>query len=195
MGSLILPSIGNSTTLMPSCKWREQNGVICFTVTSDGWTGEDLIRHLESNFPHVNNRVKGVLRSLDFKPTFGVTTKIVVLKGTLFPKKERTEGKIRVEAYRRNLIMPNAEVAHLVYKMFTDEQAKAMNLWQIVAMHKPINDFDGDPRLLGASRRDYCSWLDAFHVSPYTGWPEDTGFAFVSPNVWPFAPSYCDLVQ
>ncbi|MEK7478188.1 MAG: hypothetical protein AAB645_02365, partial [Patescibacteria group bacterium] len=58
----------------PTCTWREQDGVIYFSVTSDGTTGEDWIKRLEGNGFRVGDYAKQVLRSPDFKPTNGVTT-------------------------------------------------------------------------------------------------------------------------
>jgi len=64
--------------------WREQDGVIYFTVTSDDTTGEEWIIRLEKKGYRVSNYAKSILRSDGFKPTKGVVTEIAVLKGILF---------------------------------------------------------------------------------------------------------------
>src|SRR3989338_6914714 len=58
----------------PTRSWREEDGVIYFSVTSDGTTGEDWITRLESKGFRVGDYAKQVRRSPDFKPTSGVTT-------------------------------------------------------------------------------------------------------------------------
>lgn len=158
--------------------WREEYGVIYFSVTSDGTTGEDWIKRLEGNGFRVGNYAKQVLRSPDFKPTSGVTTEVAVLKGMLFEDQSRITSKIRAEADKRKLSKPNAELACLIREKFTDKEIEAMGLIWIVAMHEPINDSDGDPHLLGASRDDDGRWLRAYRVRPGDGWDRGSGFAF-----------------
>ena len=162
----------------PTRSWREEDGVIYFSVTSDGTTGEDWIKRLEGNGFRVGDYAKQVLRSPDFKPTNGVTTEVAVLRGCLFEHNDRITKKIRAEAARRNFTKPNAELACLIREKFTDKKIEAMGLWYIVAMHEPINDSVGDPDLLGASRHGVGRWLYAYHVRPVNRWDRDGGFAF-----------------
>ena len=166
-------------------KWREQDGVIYFSVTSDGKTGEEWIKHLEDKGFRIGDYAKSMLRSKDFKPTKGVTYEIAVLKGTLFEDNDRITSKIRAEADKRKLTKPNAEVACLIREMFSDKELEAMGLWWIVAMHEPIKDSDGDPRLLLADRSDDGRRLFACYGSPGHGWSRGNGFAFVVSQVGP----------
>ncbi|MEK7193607.1 MAG: hypothetical protein AAB652_02355 [Patescibacteria group bacterium] len=163
--------------------WREEDGVIYFSVTSDGTTGEDWIKRLEGNGFRVGDYAKQVLRSPDFKPTNGVTTEVAVLKGMLFEDNDRITKKIRAEADKRKLSKPNAELACLIRLKFTDKEIEAMGLWYIVAMHEPINDSDGGPRLLRADRSDGGRWLDACSGRPGRRWDRDGGFAFAVSQV------------
>ena len=166
----------------PSRSWRKEDGVIYFSVTSDGTTGEDWIKRLDGNDFRVGDYAKQVLRSPDFKPTNGVTTEIAVLKGMLFEENDRSTKKIRAEADKRKLEKPNAELACLIREKFTDKDIEAMGLWYIVAMHEPINDSDGDPYLLSADRYDDGRWLSACDYRPDYRWFRGLGFAFaVSP--------------
>src|SRR3989344_4056544 len=64
----------------PSHSWREEDGVIYFSVTSDGMSGGEWIKRLESKGFRVGDYAKNVLRSKDFKPTEGVVTEVAVLK-------------------------------------------------------------------------------------------------------------------
>ncbi len=163
--------------------WREEDGVIYFSVTSDGTTGEDWIKRLESNGFRVGDYAKQVLRSPDFKPTNGVTTEVAVLKGMLFEDNNRITKKIRAEAGKRKLQKPNAELACLIREKFTDKEIEAMDLIWIVAMHEPINDSGGDLFLLDAGRGGDGRWLGACYGRPDNEWRRDYGFAFAVSQV------------
>lgn len=166
----------------PTRSWREEDGVIYFSVTSDDTTGEDWITRLESKGFRVGDYAKQVLRSPDFKPTNGVTTEVAVLRGLLFEDQSRITKKIRAEADKRKLSKPNAELACLIREKFTDKEIEAMGLWYIVAMHEPINDSGGGPGLLNAGRGIVGRWLIAYCGRPGNGWGRNYGFAFaVSP--------------
>jgi len=160
-------------------RWREQDGVIYFKVTSNGMTGPQWIEHFEKKGIQLSKWAKDVLNSPEFKPTNGVTTEIAVLKGMLFEDNDRVTSKIRIDADRRKLAKPNAEVACLIRDMFTDKEIKEMGLLWIVAMHEPIKDSDGLLALLGTRRHD-DGGLDAYYGDSGGGWPRDPAFAFVS---------------
>ena len=166
-----------------TCLWREEDGVIYFSVTSDGTTGEDWITRLESKGSLFGNYDKQVLRSLDFKPTNGVTTEVAVFKGILFEDNERTTKKIRayVEAFRisgkRKMSKPNAEIAYLIREKFTNKEIEQMGLAWIVTMHEPINNFDGVPCLLVAGYYDDDP-LFSVHEERGDRFDRDYGFAF-----------------
>ncbi len=162
----------------PTRSWREEDGVIYFSVTSDDTTGEDWIARLYANGFHVGNYAKQMLRSPDFKPTSGVATEVAVLKGMLFEDNYRITKKICTEADKRNLSKSNAELACLIREKFTDKEIEAMGLIWIVAMHEPIN-----LGLLNVDRRDDGRWLVASRVGPDDRWFRDCGFAFVMSQV------------
>jgi hypothetical protein len=164
-------------------KWIEKDGVISFSVISDGTTGTQWIARLESKGLHVGDYAKSVLRLKDFKPTNGIIYEIAVLKGDLFSNSERITKTIRKEAKNRKLSTPNAEVACLIREKFSDKELEAMGLYWIVTMHKPIKDSDGGPALLYADRYDYGSWLGAYYGFPDFKWDHGNGFAFVVSQV------------
>lgn len=171
------------SVLEPTRSWREGDGIIYFSVTSDGTTGEDWIKRLEGNGFRVGDYAKQVLRSPDFKPTSGVTTEIAVLKGMLFEDSKRITKNIHAEAEKRKLSKPNAELACLIREKFTDKEIEAMGMWFIVAMHEPINDSDGGPDLLCADRDGGGRWLGACYDRPDGRWDRDGGFAFAVSQV------------
>lgn len=163
--------------------WREEDGVIYFSVTSDGTTGEEWIKRLESNGFAVSQGARDMLCSPDFKPTKGITTEIAILKGTLFEDGDRITTKIRAEADKRKLSKPNAELACLIREKFTDEEIEAMGLIWIAAIHEPIKDSYCSPRLLHATRDHIGRWLDASYDSPDATWGRAHGFAFAVSQV------------
>jgi hypothetical protein len=170
--------VADTVAVLVPTSWREEDGVIYFSVTSDGTTGEEWPKRLASNGFLIGDYSKIIFRSKDFKPTKGVTTEIAVLKGILFADADRITKKIRADADRRKFGKPNAEVACLIREKFTDEEIEAMGLVWIVAMHEPINGPGGYPHLLGASRGDGGRWLGACDDRPGIGCNCENGFAF-----------------
>jgi hypothetical protein len=176
---------GELTVAEPTRNWREQDGVIYLSVTSDGTTGPEWIKRLEKKGFRLSDYAKSVLRSPDFKPTKGVTTEIAILKGMLFEDRDRITSHIRDLATQRKLLTPNAEVACLIRENFSNEDIKAMGLILIVTMHEPIKDSGGDPDLLSADRDGDGRWLGAYCDEPGSGWDRGGGFAFVVSQVGP----------
>ena len=178
-----LVNSGEWILTIPVRRWREQDGVIYFSVTSNGMTGPQWIEHFEKKGIQLSKWAKDVLLSPDFKPTNGVTTEVAVLKGMLFEDNDRVTSKIRAEAGKRKLVKPNAELGCLIRDMFTDEEIAAMGLVWIVAFHEPIKDSDGDPCLLSADRYGAGRWLSACYGGPGIRWGRGGGFAFAVSQV------------
>lgn len=161
--------------------WREQDGVIYFSVTSDGTTGEDWIKRLEEKKFPVSKYAKRMLCSINFKPSNGVTTEVAILKGTLFVNNsERVTKKIQEEARTRNLTTPKPEIACLIREKISDEEVKNMGLFWIVTMHEPIEDSDGGTSLLGSLSYGYRGHFLAFYDRIGLHWDREHGFAFTA---------------
>lgn len=170
---------GELTLTEPKRNWREENGIIYLSVTSDGTTGKEWIERLTKKGYRLSDYAQSLLRSPeDFKPTYGVTTEIAILKGILFGNSDRITSSIRAFTAERNLIAPNAEVACLIRDIFSDEDLEAMGLIWIVAMHEPIKDSDDVPRLLSVSRNGGGCWLVADCDKSVYGWSRGDGYAF-----------------
>ncbi len=170
------------TVSEPVRNWREVDGIIYFSVTSNGKTGQEWMDYFKTKKIVVGDWAKQLLESPDFQPTNGVTTEIAVLKGMLFNDSDRVTKNIRNEADRRGWSKPNAEVACLIRDMFTDEELKTMGLYWIVVMHEPILDSGGNPNLFSADRSD-GSYLGAYYGKPDDRWNPDNGFAFAISQV------------
>jgi hypothetical protein len=167
-----------SVTVRP---WQDKDGVIRFSVTSDGTTGPEWIDRLEKKGFRTSCNAKGLLYSPDFQPTSGVTYEVVVLKGMCFGEKGRTTKDVREEGDHRQYIMPHVELSCLIREKFTDKEIHDMGLWMITIMHKPIKDSSGHLSLLEAKADSGASscYLDSFSSGPDCGWDHGCGFAFV----------------
>lgn len=160
----------------PYRQWRERYNVIYFSVTSDGTSGPEWVIRLEKKGVLLSDNAKNLLRSPGFTPTTGVTTRIAVLKGALFTDSERVVKVIHIDAYRRGLIRPNAEVACLIREKFSDEEIEKMVLEGIITMHNSLIEVDGGPDLLGTGK---SSSLRAYYGGKDDRWHSAHGFAFV----------------
>lgn len=145
-------------------------------MTSDGTSGPEWVIRLEKKGVLLSDNAKNLLRSPGFTPTTGVTTRIAVLKGALFTDSERVVKVIRLEADRRGLISPNAEVACLIRQKFSDEDIEKMGRMGIITMHNPLIEVDGGPDLLGTST---SSSMRAYYGGQDDRWEYAHGFAFV----------------
>ncbi len=174
---------GELTVSQPAKKWQEKDGVITFTVTSDGTTGPEWIKRLKKDGFQVSDYAEQVLNSKRFHETDGVTTEVSVLKGKLFFDDDRITSKIRAEAKSRGLTEPSPEVACLTRERFTDKELEEMGLWSMVTMHEPIIGVDGAPSLLSADCDDDGSWLGTCHDEPESWCDPNRGFAFATTQV------------
>lgn len=174
---------GELTLTEPKRNWREENGIIYFSVTSDGATGEGWIKRLEKKGYEIYPRDRfNAVCSPDFNPTTGVTTKVAILKKIIDGRPGRTTKEIRDFAAEHNLVAPNAEVACLIRENFSDWDIKAMGLNDIVVMHKPIKH----PRsvngkvLLSGGHSTGGHWPGVYGGDHDEWWDDDhnIGFAF-----------------
>jgi len=176
----------NSGELKVESKWIEKDGVIHFSVTSDGTTGKEWITRLKRKGFRLDDYAESILRSKDFKPTNGIIYKIAILNGGLISRYDDyiTTETILKEGARRKLYGPNAEIACLIREKFSDEEMLSMDLpYSIVVMHEPIKDPDGSPRLLHTDRFLNPSWLGVYHGNHDGRWDRNHGFAFVVSQV------------
>ncbi|MFA7662751.1 MAG: hypothetical protein WCX88_02435 [Patescibacteria group bacterium] len=170
----------------PERKWREKDGIIYLSVTSDGVTGIEWIRRLKKKGFNVCIPTEEVLSSSGFKPTSGVTTEVAILNSELFKdSNDRIVKDVRAFAAERKLEAPNAEVACLIREAFSDREIMAMGLWWVLVMHKPIEvsgEYGPSFMLFNVSREGVGSWLNVNYDKP-SDWKTTEhvgGFAFVS---------------
>ena len=166
----------------PKC--IEIDGVIYFSVTSDGATGQQWIDRLEKKQFNLSYRIKNIMLSKYFKQNSDFVYDIAVLKGSLFSDKGRTYENILKEARKRNLITPPMQLACLIREKFSDKDLESMGLTWITVMHKTIDNMEFSNLLFNVNSFRESS-LDTYVIPsgdivdqafPY----ESFGFAFIS---------------
>lgn len=161
--------------------WREKNDIVYISVTSNGTTGEEWISRLEFKGVRIEDQVKDVLRSEDFKSTSGVTSEIAILKGMIWCDKDQITQNIRTYGKEHQFLTPNLEVACLIMENLCYEDIRAMKLRWIKTMHEPIKrNSDDKPFLLDIVYKDNEFRLSMGYDHPeFLRWFHSTGFAFV----------------
>lgn len=162
--------------------FKEHDGVIRFTVTSNGRTGPEWIREFHRTGVRIGEYARRILASPEFEPTNGVTYEVEVLKGVRWGDKNRSTARIRKEAIDLGLIRPHLEVMCLVRTAFSERDVKDMGLYWMVGMHGPVDVGlpKGSPsHLLSVGWND-----DGYLLETYLGgrarlWDRAYGFAFV----------------
>jgi hypothetical protein len=168
-----------------SPRWSESDLMVCFSVTSNGWTGPEWITWLENRGFQLTDDAKDVLLSPDFKPTKGVVYSIVVYKGKVFTGCDRTANTVFNKAENQKFSKSHPEVACLIRDKFSDEDMEVMGLDWIYTMHEPIKDSRGDFRLLRSGRVGDGNWFDATFTSNDRVLETDCGFALVESQITP----------
>lgn len=165
-------------------KWTEVDGVIRFSLTSDGSTGREWITRLEKQGHRVEGHARRIILSKHFKPNRDFTYEVVVLKGTQFSDEDRTYENILKEAEAREFIVPPMQLVCLIRQKFSNEELRAMGFVMICVMHRKIKDFNLSNFLFDVD--DFNgSALDMYPVPGGTrgfeAYPYKTfGFAFIS---------------
>jgi hypothetical protein len=163
-----------------SCPWKEQDGVFHVSVRSNGVTGPFWVTRLQDQEYGVPPLAKNELRSQYFHPTRGVTTKLVIIPGSIFADDDRTTGKILLEGIvNRRLAHPHPETACLLREKLTDQDVASMGFSMIALMHKPIHE--DDPKFFIVYSANLGRRLDTYDGRPTTSWHKKIGFAFAEP--------------
>jgi len=157
----------------PPRLWREENGVIYLSVTSDGTTGVRWVERLEKKGFRISSGAKSLFCTKGFEPTVGITTEIAIIKETNYPRRD-----IVFEALLRRLREPNAEVVCLIRELLRDEDIWYMGLHSLAVKHKPIKDPLGMECLLRISVLAGGSELDTTYPLLGAGIPGN-GRAFL----------------
>ncbi|MEX0931707.1 MAG: hypothetical protein WDZ88_03070 [Candidatus Paceibacterota bacterium] len=146
----------------PVRDWHKKEGFVYFTVTSENMTGEDWITWYKNKGIDLEDDVKCLLRSEHFKPTSGVTTRVVLSPGSSLLMRERLKIECLDEALcAHGYMTPNIELGFLMDKKFAKKEiAEDMGFNYITVMHDPVHIAGPDQRLVyvssSADRRQFC---------------------------------------
>jgi hypothetical protein len=128
--------------------WREKDGVVYLTVTSNGRTAEEWVEWFEARGDaHLCDLSRRAILSSSFKPTKGVTYEVGILKGMLFKDEDRFfDNILSVATLRRKLVVPSVEAACLIRELLTNDDIEDMGLNWIIVMHERVHIPDCDCR-------------------------------------------------
>ena len=166
---------------------RNEHGHIIISITGFAVTGKQEIERLEAAEFRINNWAKSCLAS---KKKDGYDKRHRLEYGraytvALVPTKDvpgnRTTAEGREHGASFGYEQPLAGVIPRIRETVSDEMMKAMGSWYIAALHEPIADSDGVPRVLGASRRDGGRRVSACGDYPGSQWRDDGALAFLVP--------------
>jgi hypothetical protein len=152
------------------------SSIVRFSVVSNNASGKKWIARLKQAGFFIHD--EGLLLSKNFKATKGVTYNVVIYKGKLWSKNDRTSDNIKSRAAYASLAYPSLEIACLIREKISDKEIDAMGLSSIVIMHEPIKA-SKDMLYLVVHHDDFGSWLDTIHFSSGDLWDESCGFAFI----------------
>lgn len=143
-------------------KWTEKDGVIYFSVISNGRTAEEWLDFFKRK-GDVSEFAEPLLFSKYFKSTNGVLTEVAIIKKK-FRKKDpdyEEEQEVELRAEYLKFKQPNPEVICLIAEKFSIDDFVGMNLDWLLSMHKPIYDKnDSEMRCLSVSFEDSDYYLD-----------------------------------
>ena len=171
-----------------TCLWREKDGIIRLSVTSDSTIGQEWIDRLEGCGYKVRENIRRMLLSPDFKPTSGVKYEAAIIRANVpFPEDDinLTVKNIRAEAERLSMEKLNAEAFCLLSDEFSKREF--MHLFHIIVLHEPIGNDYGNPNYLDIQRSIYEAFqsLSSYQDFPRQVWSRGIartlghGFAFL----------------
>ncbi|HPL93303.1 MAG TPA: hypothetical protein PLB38_03415 [bacterium] len=159
----------------PDKRWREEDGIIYFSVTSDGTTGQQWIDRLNKKGYCLDSAVENILCSRNFEPSSGVTIKVALLKGMLWNDDERNRENVLSKAIKSfEFASPPFEVLCLIRDSFSDEEIDDMGVSKIISFKKPT------VVVSCGGKGCYGDWMNHLVVQEEDSlWHRSVGFAFV----------------
>ena len=135
----------------------EKDGLIYFSVTSDGTTGQEWVDRLKEKGFNLKNWVKDLLGIKNLRPTTGVTYDVVILRGKILGS--ITNSDIFSKANSHGLSRPNTEALCLIRDKFSDDDLEDLGLRFIVSISRNVLGHENYPELYFAGRHDIGRWM------------------------------------
>lgn len=122
-----------STTASTATVLTEKNGIIYFSVYSEGLSPQQWLKYFSGNNIILSARIKNILLSVRFKATVG-ERKFAIVDGDRFSDDERTLTNVKNFAHSKKFHRLNAENICLLRKALSDEDLERLGFRDIVVV-------------------------------------------------------------
>jgi hypothetical protein len=162
--------------------WTEHEGVVYFTVTSDGTDVDGWIKRLDAS--GFNVRAQEALRKHGFVPTHGVNYEIAIMRHSHYFEGDNYYETVRKKAKLLDFRTPTTEIAFLLRAHLSDQDLHNMGFNTVVVVHDPVRGSSNHPNslyFLEASRthdEGRVLWLHGISASGRFVGPD--GYAFIT---------------
>lgn len=166
---------------------RNEHGHILILITGLTLTGEQEIQRLsEAGFRtsdyakscFISNKKDGYDKCHQLEE--GRQYQLVIVPGKEV-EENRTTAELRKYAAGFGYAQPLAGIVPRIREIVSDKMMEEMGFWYIAALHDPITDSVGRPRVLIADRDGVGQCVLANWGRPDNRWFDDGAFAFVIP--------------
>ena len=174
---------------------RNEHGHIIITITGLNLTGQEEVDRLLAGGFHLCNWARSCLSGRDMLErvvgvlSYDIRHRLVdkrSYKIALMPAREIDHQDDRTTDALRNLGIkkygysnPRAGIVPRIRESISDGRMEDMGFSEIIVLHDPINDHEGDMCLLGIDRFHDSSWIHAYQFTADRRWKENVAFAFL----------------
>ena len=156
-----------STTASSAINFTEKDGIIYFSIFSEGLTAEQWLEYFEKNAMTISSAVKNILLSMRFKPTIGEKY-FAIIKPNNFTDETRTLENIKTLAQTKRAL--------------SDHDLENFGLKEVIVMRTGYG-VNGNRRLAQICRKDAkrnsnCSINTTNGNEGRTPFGSEKGFAF-----------------
>jgi hypothetical protein len=165
---------------------RNKHGHVVLTLIGLDLTGVAEVKRTEAANYRISVYAKSCLLSTR-EDSYDLHHRLVagqIYKVALMPGKEIERDSDRTTANLRERGMkhygygrPLGGLIPRVRETLSDSQIKELGIWYATALHDPVTDSGGDPRVLSAGRGD-GPWVEAYWDGPDGQWDDYGAFVF-----------------
>ncbi len=168
---------------------RNENGHIILSIVGLDLTGEAEVETLRRQKYNVGSWAESCFKSTNedgfdsvHRLVSGQTYRVVLVPGSeIENSSERTTQNLLALGERYGYLRPQAGIIPRLRERLTDKQLEELGWWYIVALHQPIVDVVGRPRVLGLHRVGGGRNVVAHWDYPDFQWSGGGTFAFLVP--------------
>jgi len=166
---------------------RNEHGHVILTFTGLDLTGVAEVKWLEAGDYRVGDYAKSCFLStrddsydLHHRLESGHIYKVALMPGKeIEHEAERTTANLRKRGMEQyGYSKPLGGFIPRVRETLSDKQMEELGIWYAAALHDPIADSDGSPRVLHADRGGGGRWVDTYWDDPDCQWDGLGAFVF-----------------